>query len=802
MKKARKMLAAILSLGMICSLVPNVSAGSQIVTYKPDADADAVVYRTYDTEVSKDEWFNGPDWKSLLCYRNGAKTPWNITEEGMHLTRTAHEGRFAMVFTYNVDGGWESNRFAQVINTNAFEALEADKTYRIGFWHRGTAPGGNRWKLKIAGQTITSYTKGQVDGNWTYYYTDVTGDGTATQIAFETAENINLVMDDLTIKPVTVENDTEVLGEDILGGIGDFENFVFGKRVSADSSTLYTPAFEDQELIPTNWVLSDTDTANDAYMKVVSGVGHTGNNALYLYNTERTPIYWGVRQNMTLAPGNYVFEFWVKGWKDANNAVNGYAPAGYNAFEGDNVNYGKWSDWKKVTVSTTLTADKWKADSWLMSNNIGYLLIDDIALYKDGDTSTNLFANGSFESASVVGELKNPLLYPVKAGGAATLTWKNPGTALKSAAVTVDGAAYEFTPNLAANGFNEIMISGLTNDVEHTVVLDAVIGGNKKYSKTMTVTPCVQSGTGIIGEWSVYSSEPTVDGTLYYSNYNVTLDKTEKTDDTSLRFDANINTKKGNLFIRATQTVKGLSRNKLYRLKFDAKMDGLSNFLIARDATGFAYKPFTGLYDESDNIVSIYDEGKSVTRDWQTYTVDIVNPDGDIYNKDNASTYDMTLSFTIEKLNGSLWIDNVELYEITEDGVVASENLMKNSTFSYDKGYSVSSQFTMLDGDEEVAVSYIPAAGIVTAKALIKNFAEGEALDVIVFAALYNGDKLENVTVLDKDVQEKPILVPADEITATVTVPALDTGDYKIKLMVWDGTTFSPVLDNAGVIAE
>ena len=214
MKKARKMLAAILSFGMICSLIPSVSAAKPVVNYKPDADVDAAVYRTYDTSVSKDTWFNGPDWKSLLCYRDGAETPWDITVEGMHLTRTAQKGRFAMVFTYNVDGGWESNRFAQVHSVNAFEALEEGVIYRVGFWSTGTTPGGNRWKLKIAGQTITSFTEGQTDGDWTYYYKDITGNGTATGIAFETAENINLVMDDLTIRPVITDGETVTLGED------------------------------------------------------------------------------------------------------------------------------------------------------------------------------------------------------------------------------------------------------------------------------------------------------------------------------------------------------------------------------------------------------------------------------------------------------------------------------------------------------------------------------------------------------------------------------------------------------------
>lgn len=812
MKKVRQIIGAVILMAMLCSALPNnvfaytptyaPTPNLEIVDMGPETTVSGRIIKKYETGTGWDVWY-------VLNADN--LTAWDNVNEGFHITTAdSHSGNAAVVMNYT--NATQGNRFIQLY-TDKFSELTAGQQYRLSLWYKGETIGTNNPKVTLYGTTndtwnpiTTTWTKVAGENGWNQYYIDVDGDA-STQLRIEFSCQNSVLMDDIAIQPIKSGSGSEaVLGDNVLTN-GGFENYILGRKATGETD--YSEVFTDEDLVLTTWELKNVNVEGQT-LKAVSGAGRTGNNALYMRRTaamngkDSMP---GLFQNMTLGEGTYTLSYWIRGYKnttDGDMIYNTYPPAWVNLLSKT------WVDWTKVEQTFVVDAGESKTinDAWIKLKRAGAFLVDDFELYKNGDTSTNYIKNGSFEDVVAVSGPKNPVLYPVKAGGAATLTWTNPTLDASSITVTVNGEAYACSPVLTKNSFNEIMISGLTNNQEATVVLTAVIAG-ETFTETMTVTPYAGTGIEKIGSWSIGGSEITSGDTTYYANYGAYIDDTEKDGDPCLRFDANINKKVGSLNVGITQTATGLRTDKLYRLKFDAKMDGMYNFVISRTPLGSMstyFKNFPTLTSSSGDSVKIHDEGTKRSLDWDTYTLDIVSGDDDegLYDSmcENIIGYDMNIRLCFEKLMGSLWLDNIELYEISEEGVIIGNNLLKNSGFSFEDGYSIETGFTMLDGSDEVAVGYIPASGDVTCKAYVKKFTEGSDLDVTLFAALYDGDELEEVCILERTVPGKPILVPADELTATITVPDLASGDYKVKLFVWDGIDgIHPLCDN-GEISE
>lgn len=673
-------------------------------------------------------------------------------------------------------GSKNSDCYVRLINTLA-APLTAGNTYRLSFWKKGfgnTFTYFNSWKENSAG-----YTAGETVNGWTYYYRDIhPTEAYETLKIYSNGDGTKYLIDDISLREISdgVTGETEYVVN------GGFENqFTINP---SDRNTAYS----------WNETYSNvTDKANQ-YMTVTSADARTGKYSLYSHfeNDNASNVYITFRQNVNVEAGKtYVIETWIKGHIFKNDVLafrdveNGYyveVPPRAQETVGD------WTRYEaEYTAKSTGTAF-----IGILAQGVQQCYIDDFAMYaKDDAAKTNIISNGSFENVKAVEteRLINPICYPVQAGGALNLTWTNPTNAnISSIKISVDGTEQEgLTVNTQSDAFNSILIDGLTNGNEYKIKIVSTVDG-KEYTDNLSGAP-YNMGTyqwllGYIGNrpsgsWKVHKR----DNGSNYANFNVSLDYNEKFDgDCSFRMNANLPETQSNIYPGIEQTVEGLERGRLYQLKFRYKADGVTkigidNRTVLAGASNYTVKktvaPTNGI--------------------WQTETVDIMDYDN-VYEYDSAEKYRADIYIYSDQMVGTLWIDNVELYEVDSDGdVVDSTNLLKDGGFEYTGTYEIEKPvYSVAAEGEEIPIKNLQGGKIkVTSK--IRNFASGDGMGACVIAAVYDGGKLISLDYMEKTMDEIPYYLPAEEYTAEVTVPD-EYADCEIKVMYWDGIkTMSPI---------
>jgi len=653
-------------------------------------------------------------------------------------------------------------------------------TYTLECYIRGWRNANNSlgWYFNTNGNWI--FNAGGSEWNWTKYQKTftLTEKTTQTNYWFISTNRIGVLIDD--IKLYNTENpDVNLLAN------GDFEE-------------TYSPKQNNDIL--SNWDLGATasdDSYLDAsvYSEVSTDEAFDGTHSLHMTYAQpnRTAgCYTKARDFQLLPTGKYDISFYAKGI---------YNEAGVQARIGDKdtllfTAYNKEDakdGWTKYYLEDVENTVEGATFGFIADMDVTSLYIDNVVVTK-ADEEKNLIFDGSFEDIDVPNttELENPILYPVIAGGAATLSWKNPSVAVDNISVTLNGQSFSCTPDLDKNAYNEIMISNLTNGQEYTVVLSAVIGSNN-YEKTLTVIPNKGSEYENMGAWNIGNSQTKIDNTTYYANYIATLED-DAANNTYFKLQSNINERRDNLFTGISQNVSANTKN-MYRLSFDAKVDGVYQFIVSRNSVGVA---------DTQKDFQIVFSNNARSSDWRNYSIDIVGWDDEGGFLDTVTPKDYTLGVKlgVTKIIGSVCIDNVKLYALNEAEEITSDNLLKNSDFETDSYVIEDAEYSKIVDGEIFPVNTLENGQIIVS-AKIKNINEGENFSPTVIVAFYKDGQMLSATTIKRSIAELPANIPADEITTTVNVPDdLSDGNYSIKVMYWNGVDTLVPLGESDVLKE
>lgn len=183
--------------------------------------------------------------------------------------------------------------------------------------------------------------------------------------------------------------------------------------------------------------------------------------------------------------------------------------------------------------------------------------------------------------------------------------------------------------------------------------------------------------------------------------------------------------------------------------------------------------------------------GDGISSDWKHYTVDLDDAPY-YYVEDHSTEYTNTIFLSVTGLVGDLWIDNVALYAVDDEGkrIEGMGNLLGDDNMEFDE-YEVKPASFKMNGE---TIDHT-AAGKVDVSTEIRNYAKGDSFNVAVFTAVYNGKELVSVEKMQKNITEKPEYMSGEVFSNQVTV---DNANSTVKVMYWNGADLiTPVADAA-----
>lgn len=693
------------------------------------------------------------------------------------------------------------------IDNKLIPAMNKAGTYTVEFWFKGTYQYawnvfvGRVWAWGSAhNKHFGAYTKGETDKNgWTKYSYSFTLTEAQAATAdpqpfkiYATASAANFVIDDIAIY-YGDDRTTNLLND------GGFE----------DTTINTTASKGDYEFDGWMQLFGAATPAADkgvsCYIEPSAAYKHgDGNYSLHLKHNYNwvSNNYTEARFNREFPAGKYDISFYLKKVTFAD-AANLYAGIGWNSH----------------SIKAHYTAGTADADGWtkyefngvelgdnayfhFMSDYTCDVYIDDLVITKSGE-STNLIPEGDFEDvvATNNGYPTNVMASTTMAGSGLNISWVNPASSyIEDIKVYVnDVEKANSAINMAKSAFNEMYVEGLENYTDYNVKVTAKVGGSE-YTTETAGTPDARGMYLYEGDWTI--ERQNVSGE--HPNFIAELDTNEKySDKASVKLSYNHPTEINNLYPNVQQTVT-LDRNKEYILKYKMKNAGITKQLVLAQ-----YKA----YDADGNVehsswTYLSPEKTELENGWAEYTVElggnvVCSAEGCGYKFHDTAEANVQHSalfrWTVNSGTGSIWIDDVGLYE-SDWGEPTGENVIQNGGFDYT--YEILNPTYKLVTEDSSSVITDLVSGNIHVTARVKNYMMGADFDSAVIVALYDGAKLVEVSAMEKKLQPSSLIIPADEYTATVNVPALENGDYKIKVMYWNSLGAMEALDSADVIAE
>jgi len=669
--------------------------------------------------------------------------------------------------------------------------------YTLSFWIAGDYSGWRSMILFDGGSKkqlgVADCTKGVTIGRWTNYtHTFTVAEGEVNTALYLMREGVStgVFLDDISLK------DAE--GNELIEN-GGFED---------NGAVEYTSAYEEYL---NGWTVGydDGTQSDDVFVCVTDDKANNGNHSVLIRNTiankEGAPAI-GISQSGFQAPaGDYKFSFWISGeyptgWKTMVSLA-GEKHLQCN-LEGCTLvdTAGRWSKYEYTfTVPEGCTNN---TINILREGDSAGMYIDDISLT---DANGNeLIANGGFEIKGNLDELINPVAYPTSEGNAITLSWKNPPKAYDEIKIYFDGELQTGVEveeiSTAANAFNQFYYSGIENYTEYTVKVEALRGGEIVSSVELPVWtddlgPTTNyAGNQPIDPWKYTRMENTEYG---YANTVASVDYEEKASgSSSMKLTGNIEKVKHQCYPNINQQVT-LDQGVKYVLSFKAKLNNVGALFVVLETEDLGEKIW-GRTQLLNNFT---------TSDWKTYTVPLVfeNENGDTTfdSMNEGEMYSATIMIAVEKMIGSINIDDVKLYAVEEDDdtytpINAGENLIKNGGFEFG-GYAVEdAKFEVSNGSKFVAIDKIQSGDIKVTTG-IRNISMGEDFGAATIIAVYNNGQLVSIPyILEREYVESSVYLPTDKYSAIVTIPEMTQDDkYEIKVMYWDGFSAMKSLDTA-----
>jgi len=674
--------------------------------------------------------------------------------------------------------------------------------YTLSFWIAGDYSGWRSMVLFDGGSRmqlgVEDCAKGASVGRWTNYtYTFTVAEGTTNTALYLMRQGVStgVFFDDISLKD---EDGNELIEN------GGFEE---------DGTVEYTTAHEEYL---NGWSITydDATQSDDVFVCVTDDKANSGNHSVLIRNTvpnKDGAAAIGISQTGFLAPaGDYTFSFWVSGeysgWKTIF-ALNGEKHVGGNMDQCTAVaTAGRWTKYEYTfTVPEGYT-----------NNTINFIREGDSkAMYVDNLSLTDangneLLVNGGFEIKGDLDAVINPVAYPTSEGNAVTLTWKNPAKAYDEIKVYFDGdviadSSDETNPIAVlteANGFNEIYYSGIENYTEHVAKIEALRNGAVVSSVELPVwtddlgATVNYAGNQPLGAWDYLKNENTEDG--YYANTVAAIDYEEKAEgNSSIKLTGNMEATKHLRYPSMQQTVT-LDHGTMYVLQFKAKLNNVGSLFVIFNTNDLGEAAIRG----TEKLVSSF-----TTQDWKTYTVPLVfeNENGDsTFNSFYAGEmYNGTIQIAVEKMVGSINIDDVKIYSVDESDstytpIDPSENLIVNGGFEFGTYTVEDAKFELVEETKTTKIDTIQSGNIKVTTG-IRNISMGDEFKAATVIAVYNNGKLVSCSnIKEGTYDESSVYLPSDKYSTTVTIPEMTATDkYEIKVMYWGGLSTMNPLDTA-----
>ena len=282
-----------------------------------------------------------------------------------------------------------------------------------------------------------------------------------------------------------------------------------------------------------------------------------------------------------------------------------------------------------------------------------------------------------------------------------------------------------------------------------------------------------------------------------YANTIASIDYEEKASgSTSMKLTGNMAKTKHQVYPHIHQKLE-LDQGIKYVLSFKAKLNNVGALFVALETSDLGEK----IWGRTHLVTS------TTSSDWKTYTVPLVfeNENGDTTfdSMNEGEMYSATLMIAVERMLGSINIDDVRVYAVEEDDETYSpidpdENLIINGGFEVD-GYVVEDvKFENVDGAKPVKIDTIQSGNIKVTTA-IRNNNMGDNFNAATVIAVYNNGALVSLPyVIERNYAESAVYMPTDAFSATVAIPEMTEADnYEIKVMYWDGSSTMMPLDTA-----
>ncbi len=583
-----------------------------------------------------------------------------------------------------------------------------------------------------------------------------------------------------------VDHAEEMLLDDISIYLLDENENKTGSNLVEDSGFEMTSEPAEDKYTFADWKVFKSQDAlgENHYIEPSSKESKNGDYSMHVvYPSLLTSNYYMLATKAGSFPiGTYLVEYYIKGSGKGLRVSTGF---GNNIDSSRADASGNYEDWTLVQSILPVTRDN---NTFMFIAQSGdNMYIDDLKVYpvtaKDDATEISL-TNYEISGESIIDDgfenvvdvladekVVNLVAAPVSEGNKLSISWSNPmSSKIEDIRLYLNNEEKGIdSPDMSYGAFNQIVVDGLTNYIEYDVKLVVTIDG-QDYTFTTTGTPDDLGNEIYFGSWS---SERV-------AGADVTAEK-DNSGNTSIRIKSNVE----NADVNLTSEGITLRVDTEYVLKFKYKAENVADFSVSQDCNLNGTDVNSKTQIISDN---------TTTNNWVEKEITLA-PEG-VYDETDMddTTYRSTITFLVG--NGSLWIDDVELYAII-NYELDDENLISGGDFEFGDYQISEPEFNLVAEDgAKTPVTEIKAGKIeVTTK--IRNLAKGDSFTPAVIVALYNGTRLEkSVAIAEKNVKESSIILPAEEFTTSITVPALEGNDYSIKVMYWNGLdSLEPLAD-------
>lgn len=324
----------------------------------------------------------------------------------------------------------------------------------------------------------------------------------------------------------------------------------------------------------------------------------------------------------------------------------------------------------------------------------------------------------------------------------AVISWKKPagGTIKGIDILDKNGVKVDTTVSSLVNGeFAIASVSGLESGREYTYTIAANMKNGPTLKKDVTFTP------GINYQWE------TQNGIKLHDFMKMKIEQGADV----LPFNVEITKEaahSGKYGLHAVSNYKSW-----VNLKFEGiSLDSSKNYRASVWAKATDISHEVWLCSDNAGKVKIDNNG-----DWKKYSFDIRGTGYFIMNLQSAMS-----AFS------NLYADDFAVYELDESGNEIGENLIKNGDLENFFGGKINN-ITELAGS--IAVNFE-----------LSNYVEGKTLMPTIILASYNNGKLKSV-----QYEELSKLETLEQSKKMLAVDYYD--GYKVKAMIWDGTTMQPL---------